>query len=216
MTELNFEAMRRAMVEGQLRTTGVNDPRVVAAMAVVPRERFVPAEWRALAYMDRPVPLGGGRALNLPEATGLLLTAATVRPSDRVLVVGAGTGYAAALLARLADRVVALEEDSQLLAAARLALAGERVEIVEGPLEEGWPAGAPYDLIMLDGLVEHIPDALVEQLHDGGRFICALLDDGASRLAVGRKSGGAFGLELFADCEAVTLPGFAKPKSFVF
>src|SRR4051812_47352164 len=106
MTEQNFEAMRRGMVESQLRTTGVNDPRVIAAMAVVPRERFVPVERRALAYMDRPVALGGGRSLNLPEATGALLTAAAVRASDKVLLVGAASGYTAALLDRLAGQVV--------------------------------------------------------------------------------------------------------------
>src|SRR5690349_19853880 len=119
MTEQNFEAMRRAMVDSQLRTTGVNDPRVVAAMAEVPRERFVPVERRGLAYMDRPVALGAGRALNIPEATGLLLTAAAVRASDKVLLVGAGSGYAAALLEKLAAHVVALEEDAALATFAR-------------------------------------------------------------------------------------------------
>lgn len=216
MTEQNFEAMRRAMVESQLRTTGVNDPRVVAAMGEVPRERFVPVERRALAYMDRPVALGSDRALNIPEATGLMLTAAAVRASDKVLLVGAASGYTAALLDRLAAHVVALEEDTALLTFARENLAGARVELVEGPLNHGWAAGAPYDLIFVDGLVEHVSDALVDQLADGGRLACALLDRGASRLAVGRKSGSGFGLDLFADCEAAVLPGFVRPKTFVF
>lgn len=216
MTEQNFEAMRRTMVESQLRTTGVNDPRVVAAMAEVPRERFVPAERRALAYMDRPVALGEGRALNLPEATGRLLTVAQVQPADDVLLVGAVTGYTAALLGLLAGRVVALEENPGLLAQARAALAGGRIDVVEGPLAQGWTAGAPYDLIVIDGLVEHVPEALVAQLKDGGRLVCALLDRGAARLAFGRKAGAGFGFDLFADCEAAEIPGFAKPKSFVF
>lgn len=216
MTEQNFEAMRRTMVESQLRTTGVSDPRVVAAMAETPRERFVPAERRALAYTDRPVTLGEGRALNPPEATGRLLTAADVRPSDHVLIVGAATGYTAALLARLAGHVAALEEDPALLAQARESLAGVGVDLVEGPLAQGWSAGAPYDLVVIDGLVEHVPDALVAQLKDGGRLVCALLDRGASRLAFGRKAGAGFGFDLFADCEAAPIPGFAKPKSFVF
>jgi protein-L-isoaspartate(D-aspartate) O-methyltransferase len=216
MSEQNFEAMRRAMVESQLRTTGVNDPRVVAAMATVPRERFVPAERRALAYMDRPVALGGGRELNLPEATGLLLTAAQIRPQDRVLVVGAASGYTAAVVAELAAHVVALEEQAELVAFARTALAGSAVELVEGPLPQGWAAGAPYDLIVVDGGIEQVPDALVEQLGEGGRLACATLEKGATRLAIGRKSGPGFGLDLFADCEAVTLPGFAKPRTFVF
>lgn len=216
MTELNFDAMRRAMVESQLRTTGVNDPRVVAAMAMVPRERFVPADWRALAYMDRPVPLGHGRELNLPEATGALLTAAEIRPSDRVLIVGAATGYTAAVVAEIALQVTALEENEALIGVGRDALAGSGVELAQGPLNDGWSAGAPYDLIVVDGLIEQVPDILIEQLADGGRLACALLDRGASRLAIGRKSGSGFGLDLFADCDAVALPGFAKPKTFVF
>lgn len=216
MTEQKFDAMRRAMVESQLRPTGVSDPRVVAAMAMVPRERFVPADRRALAYMDRPVALGGGRELNLPEATGRLLTAAAIQPSDRTLVVGAATGYTAAVVAEISLQVIALEEDKGLIQVARHALAGSGVELVEGPLSEGWAAGAPYDLIVIDGRVERVPDALVDQLLDGGRLVCATSEKGATRLALGRKSGGGFGLDLFADCEAVTLPGFAKPKTFVF
>lgn len=214
MTEQNFEAMRRAMVESQLRTTGVSDPRVVAAMAETPRERFVPADRKAVAYTDRPVPLGNGRALNLPEATGRLLTAAEVRAGDRVLLVGAATGYTAALLHWLGAHVTALESDADLASQARAAVAD--VEIVEGPLADGAAQGAPYDLIVIDGLIEQVPDALIAQLKDGGRLVTALLDRGASRLAFGRKAGTGFGCDLFADCEAAPIPGFAKPKSFVF
>jgi protein-L-isoaspartate(D-aspartate) O-methyltransferase len=216
MTEQNYDLMRRAMVESQLRTTGVSDPRVVAAMASVPRERFVPDERRALAYIDRPVDLGGGRALNLPEATGRLLTAARVMPEDRVLVIGAASGYAAALLADLAGHVVALDCDAALVAAARAALADTAVEMVEGPLAEGWAAGGPYDLIFIDGLIGHVPDALVAQLAEGGRLAAAIEDHGASRLGIGRRSGTGFGVDLFADCEAVRLPGFDRPRTFTF
>lgn len=216
MTEQNFETMRRAMVESQLRTTGVNDPRVVAAMASVPRERFVPADWRALAYMDRPVPLGHGRELNLPESTGRLLTAAQVRPGDRVLLVGAATGYTAALLVELGASVVALEAQPELAAIARDVLGGSNVRIAEGPLDKGWAEGAPYDLIFVDGKIAQVPDALLSQLVEGGRLAAAIHEKGATRLGLGRKSGAGFGMDLFADCEAVALPGFAKPKTFVF
>jgi len=216
MTEQNFEAMRRAMVESQLRTTGVNDARVIAAMAAVPRERFVPAEWRALAYMDRPVPLGHGRELNLPEATGRLLTVAQVSRGDRVLLVGAGSGYTAALLSELGARVVALEVQPDLRAMAREALQGGAVQVVEGPLHEGWAGSAPYDLIFIDGLVEQVPEVLLAQLVDGGRLATAIYEKGATRLALGRKAGAGFGMDLFADCEAVRLPGFERPKTFVF
>jgi protein-L-isoaspartate(D-aspartate) O-methyltransferase len=214
MTDQSFEAMRRAMVESQLRTTGVNDPRVIAVMAAVPRERFVPEERRALAYMDRPVALGGGRELNLPEATGLLLTAAQVKPTDRVLLVGAATGYTAALLRELAGSVVALEEDAELASVARSLLQG--VELVQGPLNQGWSAGAPYDLIFVDGAIEQVPDPLIHQLAEGGRLAAAIRENGATRLGLGRKAGAGFGMDLFADCEASPLPGFAKPKTFVF
>jgi protein-L-isoaspartate(D-aspartate) O-methyltransferase len=185
-------------------------------MAEVPRERFVPVERRALAYMDRPVALGADRALNTPEATGLMLTAAAVRTSDKVLLVGAASGYTAAVLDRLAAQVVAVEEDPALLTFARENLAGSRVELVEGPLSQGCAGSAPYDLVFVDGLIEQVPDALVAQLADGGRLACALLDRQTSRLAIGRKSGAGFGVDMFADCEAVALPGFARPKSFVF
>jgi protein-L-isoaspartate(D-aspartate) O-methyltransferase len=214
MTDQSFEAMRRAMVESQLRTTGVNDPRVIAAMSAVPRERFVPEERRALAYMDRPVALGGGRELNLPEATGLLLTAAQVTRRDRVLLVGAATGYTAALLQQLAGIVVALEEDARLAGVARGLL--QNVEIVEGPLNQGWSAAAPYDLIFIDGAIEQVPDALIDQLAEDGRLAAAIRENGATRLGLGRKAGTGFGMDLFADCEASPLPGFAKPKTFVF
>lgn len=216
MTEQNYEAMRRAMVESQLRTTGVNDPRVVAAMAAVPRERFVPADWRQLAYMDRPVPLGHGRELNLPEATGRLLTAAQVGRGDRVLLVGAATGYTAALLAELGAAVTALEVQPDLMAVARDVLAGTAIQFADGPLAEGWAAGAPYDLIFVDGVIEQVPEALLAQLIEGGRLAAAIHENGATRLGLGRKAGAGFGMDLFADCEAVRLPGFEKPRTFVF
>lgn len=217
MTEMNFETMRRAMVASQLRTNAVNDPRVIAAMSSVPRERFVPAERQTVAYVDRPVPLGNGRALNPPATTGLLLTEGAVRASDRVLLIGAATGYTAAVLAELAGHVTALEVDTDLATQAQAALGGSpKVTIVTGPLEAGWQAGAPYDLILVDGAVEQVPDALVDQLTPDGRLATGLVDGGVLRLALGRKAGGGFGLRVFADEEAVRLPGFQRPQGFTF
>ena len=216
MTELSFEPMRRAMVASQLRTTGVNDPRVIAAMGEVARERFVPAERAALAYADATVPLADGRALNPPMALGRLLTEAQLRGDERALVIAAGTGYAAAVLDRLAGSVTAVEEDAALAAAAREALAGTGVNLVEGPLAEGWSAGAPYDFILIDGAVEYLPPAILDQAADGARIGLALLDRGVTRLAMGRVAGGAFGLTTFADAAVAILPGFAKPRNFVF
>ena len=216
MSELNYELMRSAMVSNQLRTTAVNDPRVVEAMRAVPRERHVPAASAPLAYLDRAIALGEGRALNPPMATGRLLTEAHPLPADRALVVGAATGYAAALLAELVASVTALEEDAALLAIARAANSSPRISYVDGPLAKGWKKGAPYDLILIDGAVEHVPQAIIDQLAPDGRLATAILDRGVTRLCVGRRAGTAFGLNAFADAEAVVLPGFAKPRGFVF
>lgn len=216
MTQHNFEQMRSAMVASQLRTTGTNDAGVLAAMGEVPRERFVPEGRLAVAYADALVPLKPGRDLNSPMALGRLLTEAAPREGERTLVVAAATGYAAALLERLVGPVVALEEDAELAAAARETLAGTQVELIEGPLTEGHPAGAPYDLILIDGAVEFVPDAIVAQLADGGRLATGLLDQGVTRLALGRRAGEGFGLAAFADAATAILPGFVKPRAFTF
>jgi protein-L-isoaspartate(D-aspartate) O-methyltransferase len=216
MTEQNFEHMRRAMVASQLRTTGVSDPRVLEAMGEVPRERFVPRERAAMAYADAPVPLKPGRDLNPPMALGKLLTEARPRRGERVLVVGAATGYAAAVVARLVGPVIAVEEDAELAAAARTALRGSGARLVEGPLAMGWRKDAPYDLILIDGAVEAVPEALVDQLADGGRLAAGIVEEGVTRLALGRKAGDGFGMTAFADAAAAVLPGFARPRAFIF
>jgi protein-L-isoaspartate(D-aspartate) O-methyltransferase len=215
MTDI-YQPMRRAMIASQLRTTGVDDPRVLAAMDAVPRERFVPEERVALAYADTLVPLGGGRELNPPMTIGRLLTEAAPRPDDRALVVGAATGYSAALLARLVGSVIALEEDPALAARAKAALAGSAIVVIEGPLARGYAKAAPYDLILIDGAVELVPDALIAQLRDGGRLAAAILDEGVTRIAIGRKAGEGFGMVSVADAAAAVLPGFAPARAFTF
>lgn len=216
MTEQNYEQMRRAMVASQLRTTGVNDPRVLAAMGEVPRERFVPAERRTTAYAETLVPLGSGRWLNTPMALGKLLVEAAPQASDRALVVGAATGYAAAVLAKLVGSVVAVEEDAALMAAAKAALKDIAVTLVKGPLAKGHKRGAPYDLILIDGAVETIPDALVDQLADGGRLAASIVEEGVQRLAIGRRAGEGFATVTFADVASAPLPGFERPRGFTF
>jgi protein-L-isoaspartate(D-aspartate) O-methyltransferase len=211
----NYAELRKAMVASQLRTTAVNDPRVVDAMGAVPRERFVPAERASLAYLDISQPLGGGRALPAPMVLGRLLTESRVRPQDRALVIGAGTGYAAAVLSHLAAHVVALEEDASLAAIGAGALPAG-VETVSGPLADGWAQGAPYDFILFDGAVERVPQAIVDQLADGGRIAAAIVENNVTRLATGRRAGGAFGMTTFAEAEAPILPGFATPEGFRF
>lgn len=216
MTEHNFDQMRRAMVASQLRTTGVNDPRVIAAMGDVARERFVPAGRRALAYADALVPLVKGRQLNPPMALGRMLTEARLSGHEHALVIGAATGYSAAVLGRLVKSVVALEEEPELSAFARDALEGSGVELVEGPLAQGHNAGAPYDFILIDGAVEQVPQAIIDQIADGGEIALAMVDEDVTRLSVGRVVAGGFGVTAFADAAAATLPGFAKPRGFSF
>lgn len=216
MTEHAFTDMRRAMVASQLRTTGVSDPGVIAAMGAVPRERFVPPDRIPLAYADALVPLKPGRDLNPPMALGKLLTEARPVQGERAMVVGAATGYSAAVLARLVGPLVAVEEDEELAAIAKKALAGTPVTLVVGPLAKGCKKSAPYDLILVDGAVEEVPRSLVDQLAEGGRLAVAVIEDGVTRLCVGRKAGDGFGMVAFSDAAAAILPGFEKPRTFTF
>jgi protein-L-isoaspartate(D-aspartate) O-methyltransferase len=208
----DFAAARAAMVESQLRPQGVTDPAVLGAMGTVARERFLPPETRPLAYVDRAVLMGDGRFLPAPAVLGSLLTQMMPVRGQRALVVGAGTGYSAAVLEAMGLQVTALESSSELAGHAR----SNGIEVVEGPLEEGWKAAAPYDQILIDGGVEFIPDAIVAQLADGGRLGTALVDRGITRLIVGRKAGGAFGYLSLSDAGVPALPGFARPRAFTF
>ena len=209
----DYDAARQAMVDSQLRPQGVNDPSVIAAMSLVPREKFVPVEQRPLAYVDRAIPLGEGRAMPAAAVTGLLLTALAPLPGETALIVGAGTGYSAAILAEMGIKPTALESLGALVTAAKKL----RLSLVEGPLEEGHQGSAPYDFILIDGAVEFIPDALVDQLKDGGRLGGAIIDEGGiTRLFVGRKAGGGFGFHSIADSATPALPGFERPRAFTF
>jgi protein-L-isoaspartate(D-aspartate) O-methyltransferase len=208
----DFAAAREAMIESQLRPEGVADPAVLDAMRRVERERFLPSNTRPLAYVDRAVAIGRGRFLSAPAVLGQLLTQMMPERGQHALVIGAGTGYSVAVLAAIGLEVVAVESDAGLAAAAREL----GITVVEAPLEGGDPSHAPYDQILIDGAVEYIPDAIVDQLADGGRLGTALADRGITRLAVGRKAGGAFGTLSFADAGVPALPGFSRAKAFTF
>lgn len=208
----DYAAARESMVDTQLRPEGVNFPPVVEAMAAVAREDFVTPEAKPLAYIDRTVPMGAGRLMNGPVVLGKLLTEMTPLAGERALVVGCGSGYSAAVLLQVGLNVIGLESSSELASRAR----ENGVDVVEGPLEDGWKKGTPYDLILIDGAVEHIPDALVAQLTDNGRLGTALIDKGITRLVVGRRAGDGFGLHSMADSGAAALPGFSKPRTFIF
>jgi protein-L-isoaspartate(D-aspartate) O-methyltransferase len=208
----DYAAARSAMVDSQLRPQGINDPLVVGAMGSVERERFVPEDSRPLAYLDRSVPIGDRRQLSAPAATGMLLNAMDLQPGQKALVVGSGSGYAAAVLAAIGLDVTALDSSAHLAATAQeLGIA-----TVTGNLEDGYAEGGPYDVILIDGAVDHVPDAIVGQLKDGGVIGYASLDRGVSRLAVGRKSGGSLGLRSIADIGVAPLPGFKRPRAFTF
>ena len=140
-------------------------------MGRVPREKFVPADLAALAYIDRPITIGGGRRLNPPLVTARLLVAADLAPGQHVLLIGAATGYAAALLDELGVQTTAIESDATLAAAAASALGARNVTVKTAALAEGATDAAPYDRILIDGAVEHVPDALAAQLADGGVLV---------------------------------------------
>jgi protein-L-isoaspartate(D-aspartate) O-methyltransferase len=205
--------MRRNMVDSQLRTNGVNAPWIMAAMLDVQREDFAPDN-AAGVYMDRAIPLGHGRMLNPPLTAGLMLNAADVRTSDKVLLVGAGTGYLAALLVRRCATLVAVEQDAALAQSFSAKLSG--VTLVTGPLTAGAPEDAPYDLILIDGGIETLPDALVAQLAEGGRVVTGLIEGPVSRLAAGVKRGAHLALRTVTDTEVAPLPGFQQVQEFVF
>ena len=208
----DYSAARQAMVDSQLRPQGVNDPAVIAAMGKVARERFVPEQARPLAYADRAIPIGGGRHLAAPTTLGMLLTALAPRPGERALVVAAAGGYSAAVLAEIGVDVVAVESAPELATLAR----DNGADIIEGQLEAGHKAGAPYDLVLIDGAVEHVPDAIVDQIAEGGRIGLALVDRGVTRLMHGRKAGGGLGLHSISDAGVPALPGFQRPRAFTF
>jgi protein-L-isoaspartate(D-aspartate) O-methyltransferase len=216
---MDWAEARKRMVDGQLRPNRVTESRLLAAFQDLPRHPFVPEAMRARSHADQDVPLPGGRALLAPMKLARLLQFAAVRPGERVLVAAAGAGYAAALLARLGAQVSAVEDAPELLALARAALPdaapGLRIEAADPAA--GWPERAPYDVILIEGAVPSLPEALVAQLAEGGRLVTVLRPPGSPGVAVlARRAGGAVStLDLF-DCTAPALPAFAPRPAFAF
>jgi protein-L-isoaspartate(D-aspartate) O-methyltransferase len=182
----DFDRARKLMVDNQLRTAGITDRRLLGAMGEVPREQFVPEVRRGLAYIDEAIPVGGGRKLGAPAPFAKLIQLAEIDHSDHVLDLGCGTGYSAAVIAQLAGTVVAVETDTALAATARTALAATgvtNVTVVEGALETSGKARGPYDVIVVEGVVEAVADALFAQLKPEGRIVALIAAPG--RPAVG-------------------------------
>lgn len=217
---MDFATARRKMVDNQVRPNEVTDLRLVAAMLDIPRERFVPAEQAATAYMDANVALDvSGRVLLEPMVVGRLIQTADVKDTDHVLDVACASGYSSAILSRLAGSVVALEEDPNLAdqAARNLKELGvANAKIVSGPLDAGWSVEAPYDLVLVNGAVEYVPESLLAQVKEGGRLLAIVGGAPVGEAMIYRNAAGDISSRPVFDATAPVLPGFAKPKAFVF
>lgn len=218
---MDFAEARRHMVDGQLRPNRVEDPRIVAALRELPRERFAPAALVARAYADADLPLPGGRAMLKPLVLARLVQLAGLKRGERALVVAAGTGFGAALMAAIGGIVSAVENDPALLAIARAALPAaaptDSVTLVEADPAQGHAAGAPYDVIMIEGGVAEVPRAIEEQLAEGGRLVTIGLAGGPpGRALLVRRAGGALSVTQEFDAHAPALPAFAAAPAFAF
>jgi len=208
----DFARARRAMIDSQLRVSGINDPAILAAFAAVPREDYVAADQRAIAYVDRSLPLGEGRVLTAPLGQARLISEAAPRQSDKVLLIAAGTGYLAAILAPLVASLDVVEDDDRLSG-----LAGEKAgSWHKGDLAKGYKRGGPYDLIVIDGAIEALPKALAQQLAGDGRIVTGTLDNGVTRIAVGRLADKNVALHPLVDIAMPVLNAFAAPKEWSF
>jgi protein-L-isoaspartate(D-aspartate) O-methyltransferase len=220
----DFTLARRVMVDGQLRVTKVTDPRVLDAMGMLPRESFVPAGVADLAYIDADLAIAPGRFLLKPLVLARLIQLAAARQGETALVVGAGSGYGAAVLAACGVQVIALEDDGALLALARAALATQslaalagNITLQQGPLAEGFAAHAPYDLVLIEGAVRAIPERLARQVAANGRLVTVLAPaDGGSTAAIAEPSAGGLAVRPAFDATAPLLPSLLPATAFAF
>ncbi len=217
---------RRHMVASQLLTGEVLDAQILGALSEVPRELFVPERIQKVAYIDDDLEIAPGRYLLEPRSFARLLQTATISKSDKVLDIGAGTGYGAAVLASLADHVVAVEEQRDLAEKARQALAKlgiQNAEIITSAMSLGYATSAPYDVIFIEGAVQVVPDALLEQLAEGGRLVTVenIATRPGTRVGLGKalmiwRDGGRFYRRHLFDASVSMLPGFERRQSFTF
>ncbi len=217
---MDFEAARKHMVDSQVRTNDVTDPRIQRAFETVPRELFMPAELRAQAYVDREVVYAPGRSMPTARDLSKLLDALDLRPSDLILDVACGSGYSTAILAALGEMVVAVEGDEGLAALAQenwMAIGAVNAAVIAGDPALGAARQGPFDVIVIGHAVETEPSALFKQLKEGGRLGAFMRKDGVFRGCVWRRSGASIGMsEVFDASVRTVLAGFIRPKTFVF
>ena len=222
---IDSKQQRLNMVESQVRPSDVTDRRIINAMLEVPREAFLPAELRSLAYMDGAAPVrrggeqGEARFLLAPRVFAKLVQLADIAAGAAVLDVGCASGYSTAVLARLVGRVVGVESDAALAASAAAALRElglTNAMVVPGPLRAGAPDHGPYAAILLNGAVPEVPQSLLDQLGQGGRLVAVLADGGLGRARVYQRTGTTFDTRAAFDADAPLLPGFERTVGFVF
>lgn len=215
MTE--FSTRRTMMVDTQVRPNDVTKFPIIAAMLEVPRESFVPPARREAAYVGENVDLGAGRVVLEPRSFAKLLDALDIQPTHRVLHIGCGFGYGTAVMARLADTVVGVEDDAARASAGAAALAsvgaGNAV-IVTGALAAGAAEKGPYDIILVEGAAETVPEAILSQLKDGGRIGVLFMENALGVARIGYKSDGAVSWQFAFNASAPVLPGFAAKRVF--
>lgn len=213
----DFAARRRMMVDTQIRPADVTKYPIIDAMLSVPREIFVPDAQRDIAYAGEDLPLGGGRVLLEPRTLAKMLDALDLGPDELVMDVGSGLGYSAAVIARLAQAVVAIEEDESMAGEAQALLSeagADNAVVHQGPLAEGATEHGPYDVIIVEGGVEELPEALLAQLKDGGRIACLFVEGALGEVRIGYKSGGSLTWRFEFNAASPVLPGFEKAQAF--
>lgn len=212
-------ALRRHMIDGQLLPNDVTDENVIEAIEQVNRETFVPEERKGVAYIDKSIKIADGRYLMEPLTFAKLISNADIRSDELVLDIAPGTGYSSAVLSKLVDAVVAIEENSELAEAATKNLAAEEcdnVAVIEGVHTKGLAKQGPYDLIFVGGMIDEIPVVLLEQLKEGGRLLCVLNQDGFGRAALVTYNDKIMGIRILFDTSAPKLSGFERTKNFQF
>lgn len=213
----DFATRRTMMVDTQVRPSDVTKFPIIDAMLAVPREVYVPAAKREAAYIGENVDLGNGRVMLDPRTFAKMLDTLDVQPDEVVLDLGCGLGYSSAVLARLADAVVAVEEDAEMAGEAQATLSAEGVDnaaVIAGALTEGGPKHGPYDAIVVEGAVEHLPDGLAAQLKDGGRIIAIFMEGPLGVCRIGYKLDGDITWRFAFNASAPVMPGFEKRRAF--